>query len=276
MKVAITGDDGFIAPHLATALKDRCIMVDDEVLSESRMLDAALASCTALVHMNGHPPGMNKERDDREALNLMREDARRINEAVERHQGLHLILIGSLRVHPNDDYLPYSSDSSIVPRDVTAEGQLWSEERALEHASPTHPVTIIRTANVHGTPLNGDPPRGIINRLVEQAESGWILVPGDENKVKDLIHVTDLVKAVEQILSDPPPTRETLVVGRGEPVMMNQLAEAIADSTSSLPSYGADDENEVWGIIDGPELESRLGFLPNLGWIEILDEALNR
>ena len=59
-----------------------------------------LASCDAVILMNAHPAQTGGGRDDRAALLAMRDAARPILEAVERHGSLHLILIGTLRVHP--------------------------------------------------------------------------------------------------------------------------------------------------------------------------------
>ena len=120
MRVGVSGEDGFVQPYLEDALGDALVKIPEEILSEPRLLDAQLASCDAVVLMNAHPP-KSGGRDDRTALLSMRDSARPILEAVERHGSLHLVLIGTLRVHPQatpqDPY--YSSHASLAPRDLS-------------------------------------------------------------------------------------------------------------------------------------------------------------
>ncbi len=188
------------------------------------------------------------------------------------------MLIGSLRVHPQagpeDPY--YSSETRLAPRDVTAEGQLWVEERALEHATDTHPVSILRVANVQGLPLEEGEGHGIIHRFCHEANFGFFVVPGDGTQVKDIIHVSDLANVVVGIVNDPPPTREAIAVGRGEPVAMDKLVEAISDNTGGAPNYAGSGTDEVWGVVDAVELEQRLGYRAQVSLEDIMGEALQQ
>ena len=81
----------------------------------------------------------------------MREQSRPILDAVDRHGELHLIIVGTLRVHPQwePDEPYYGYDSTLAPRDTAAEGQLWMEEMALERAQAERPVSIIRASNAY-------------------------------------------------------------------------------------------------------------------------------
>lgn len=273
MRVAISGDEGFIAPWLAELLDADVTVLDEATLADPLRLDAALAAANALIHLTGHPPD-TEDRDDRSVLKAMRDASRRVNEAVERHQGLHLLLIGSLRVHPTFDGQPWSSDTSLVPRDITAEGQLWGEERALEHASPTHPVTIVRTANVQGVPADGGEGRGLIHRVARSAVTGWVAVPASEEHAVDLLHVSELVRVVQGLLQDPPPTRETLAVGPCQPVTMGQLAQVVAQATGGAVQFWDDDTGVVWGWCEQQELGPRLGYLPECDLEAMVGEAL--
>ena len=100
MRVGISGEDDFVQPYLEAALGDDLVRIPSEALNENIQVDAMLASCDAVVLMNAHPPHSGGGRDDRAALLGMRDAARPILEAVERHGSLHLVLIGTLRVHP--------------------------------------------------------------------------------------------------------------------------------------------------------------------------------
>ncbi len=277
MRVAVSGDEGFIAQHLALLLGDSCQILTPEIIEDETMLAAVLASCNAIVHLNGHPPDTSMDREDHEVIRMMRDNARKILKSVQSHQGIHLVLVGSLRVHPNprkeEEY--YSSESHLSPRDVTAEGQLWVEERALEHAMDTHPVSIVRAANVQGIPPEGGEGHGIVHRLCHEAAFGFFDVPGTGDQVKDMIHVSDLTHMIVSVLESPPPTREVIAVGRGQGVRMDELANFISQNTGASPQFNVNQGDEVWGIVDGWELSQRLKVTPKISVDDIVNEALS-
>ena len=275
MKVAITSADGFVAPYISEMLGESGVIIPDDTLADSSTLDSILSSCTSPIHINSRPVDTSVARDDRGAYVIMREAARPILDAVDRHGSLHLIILGTLRVHPQwrpgDDY--YGLDSTLAPRDVAAEGQLWMEENALERAETDRPVSVIRASNVQGIPLSGSPGNGILHRWAEESQIGWINVPGDGTQVKDLVHVEDLVRVVESVLSSPPPTRESFSVGSGKAIPMMDLAELYRDRTGCEIELNQSDQEEVWGVVDAWFLEDRCGFRPSISLEEMVGEA---
>ncbi len=276
MRVGISGDDDFVQPYLEAALGDDLVRIPSEILHENLQVDALLASCDAVVLMNAHPPQSGGGRDDRAALLAMRDAARPILEAVERHGSLHIILIGTLRVHPQvtPEEPFYSSQASLAPRDIAAEGQLWVEERAIEHATEESPVTVLRCSNVQGSRLDSDEGNGILFQFARDSIFGWLSVPGDGTQMKDFVHVTDVVEIVMHVLQNPPPTRETLCIGTGEGATMTDIATIYQERTGCDPQFGNDESHEVWGIVDAWEIEQRCGFRPSVTPAEMIDEAL--
>ncbi|MDG1525019.1 MAG: NAD(P)-dependent oxidoreductase [Candidatus Thalassarchaeaceae archaeon] len=275
MKVAISGQDDFVQPYLEAALGDSLVQISPEMLKEKMQLDVLLTSCDAVVLMNAHPPQTGGSRDDRAALLAMRDSARPVLEAVERHGSLHLILIGTLRVHPQptpEDPL-YSSQVSLVPRDIAAEGQLWVEERAIEHATEDSPVSVLRCSNVQGVRLDSNEGNGILHQFAQDSIFGWLSVPGDGTQAKDLVHISDVIDVVMHILGNPPPTRETLCIGTGQGSIMSEVAAVYQERTGCDPQFGNDDSHEVWGVVDAWEIEQRCGFRPAVTPAEMIDEA---
>ena len=275
MKVGISGEDDFVQPYLEAALGDGLVRIPSEILEEKIQVDAMLASCDAVILMNAHPAQTGGERDDRAALLAMRDAARPILEAVERHGSLHLILIGTLRVHPQatpeEPY--YSSQASLAPRDIAAEGQLWVEERGIEHATEDSPVSVLRCSNVQGVRLDSDEGNGILHQFARDSIFGWVSVPGDGTQTKDFVHISDIIEIVMHILENPPPTRETLCIGTGEGSLMSDVANLYQERTGCDPQYGNDDKHEVWGVVDAWEIEQRCGFRPSVTPTEMIDEA---
>ena len=275
MKVALSAADGFVAPYISEMLGDSVVIIPDDTLEDATALDAVLTSCNALIHINSRPVDTAVARDDRGALIIMREKARPILDAVDRHGSLHMIILGTLRVHPQwepgEDY--YGFDSTLAPRDVAAEGQLWIEENALERAESERPVSVIRASNVQGVPISGPPGNGILHRWAFESQMGWINVPGDGSQVKDMVHVQDLVRVVDSILKNPPPTRESFAVGAGKAIPMGDLAELFRERTGCEIELNQSDREEVWGVVDAWFLEDRCGFRPSISLEEMIDEA---
>ncbi len=277
MKVALSAADEFVAPYISEMLGDSLVAIPDEALEDSNALDALLTPCSALIHINSRPVDTSVARDDRGAIAIMREKARPILDAVDRHGSLHTIIIGTLRVHPQwepgEDY--YGLDSTLAPRDVAAEGQLWIEENAIERAETERPVSVIRASNVQGVPLSGPPGNGILHRWAFESQMGWINVPGDGSQVKDMVHVQDLVRVVDSVLRDPPPTRESFAVGSGKAIPMSDLSQLFAERTGCEIELNQSDREEVWGVVDAWFLEERCGFRPSISLEEMIEEAFD-
>ena len=276
MKVAITASDAFVAPYIIDALGDAAVVIPDEVLEDNMTLDVMLTPCNALIHFNSRPVDTSVAWNDREVKIMMREAARPVLDAVNRHGELHMIIVGTLRVHPpwspGDDY--YGPESSLSPRDTAAEGQLWIEENALERAESGRPVSVIRASNVQGVPLQGPPGNGILHRWASESQFGWIYVPGSGDDVKDLVHVEDLVRTVLSVLENPPLTRESFAVGSGKGITMSELANIYNSKTGASVELNQNSDGEVWGIVDAWFLEHRCGFRPLISLEEMIDEAL--
>ncbi len=275
MKVAVSAADGFVAPYILEMLGDSAVPIPDDKLGDPSSLDALLTPCNALIHINSRPVDSSVARDDRESLIIMRERARPILDAVDRHGSLHMIILGTLRVHPQwepgEEY--YGFDSTLAPRDVAAEGQLWIEENALERAESERPVSVIRASNVQGVPITGPPGNGILHRWAFESQMGWINVPGDGSQVKDMVHVQDLVRVVDAVLRDPPPTRESFAVGSGKAIPMSDLAELYRDRTGCEIELNQSDREEVWGVVDAWFLDDRCGFRPSISLEEMIEES---
>ena len=275
MNIAITASDTFVAPFILEMLGKAAVVIPDEVIKDQLKLDAMLTPCNALIHINSRPVESSFERDDRQTKLEMMNAARPILDAVDRHGSLHLIIIGTLRVHPQwEPGEPfYGLDSTLAPRDTAAEGQLWMEENALDRAHSEKPVSIIRASNVQGVPLSGPPGNGLLHRWANECQMGWINVPGDGSNPKDFIHVEDLVQVIGGIIQNPPLTREEIAVGSGKGISMNDLANIFQSKTGCEIELNQRDDDEVFGVVDAWVLEERLGFRPRISLDEMIEEA---
>jgi len=274
MRVGLSGAEGFIAPWFAEMLGEELVIIDEDDLKVSRKLDAKLAQCTTLIHLNGHSRGSETDRNSPDSVDRVRNDAKSILDAKNRHQGLHVLMIGSLRVHRYEKEESYYSGTGLSPRDSAAEGQLWGEERALEYASDTHPVSIIRASNIQGLSLESSQGHGVIHSFVNQANFGWIGVPGDGQDLLDPIHITDFIGAIMTVVEKPPPTRETIAIGGGQPAPIIEIANAISTKLNCEIQLWDNEDNFVLGQVDEWEMKERLEFKPEVSIEDMIIEAI--
>jgi nucleoside-diphosphate-sugar epimerase len=256
-------------------LGDAAVIIPDEAIKEQLTIDALLTPCSALIHINSRPVESSFERNDRQTKLEMMNAARPILDAVDRHGSIHLIIVGTLRVHPQwEPGEPfYGLDSTLAPRDTAAEGQLWMEENALDRAHSEKPVSVIRASNVQGVPLSGPPGNGILHRWARECQIGWINVPGDGSSPKDFIHIEDLIQVIGGIIENPPLTREEIAVGSGKGISMLDLANIYNSKTGCEIELNQSDDNEVFGLVDAWVLEERLGFRPKISLDEMIEES---
>jgi nucleoside-diphosphate-sugar epimerase len=150
------------------------------------------------------------------------------------------------------------------------------EETAMERAQAERPVSILRVSNVQGIPLNGPPGNGILHRWAEDCNIGFgVTVPGDGTLVKDLIHIHDLLRVIDATIRNPPPTRESMAIGSGQGIMMNDLADLYRMKVNCDVLTGGETEGEVFGVVDGRDMEDRFGFRPQTNIEQMIDEAFS-
>jgi nucleoside-diphosphate-sugar epimerase len=88
-----------------------------------------------------------------------------------------------------------------------------------------------------------------------------------------MVHVEDLVRVVDSVLRDPPPTRESFAVGSGKAISMSDLAEVYRERTGCEIELNQNDREEVWGVVDAWFLQDRCGFRPSISLDEMIEEA---
>ncbi len=91
--------------------------------------------------------------------------------------------------------------------------------------------------------------------------------------MKDFVHVQDLAAVIGAVLENPPLTRESMAVGSGKAISMNDLGGIFNQKSGCELELGQDESQEVFGVVDARDLEMRLGFSPQISLEEMLGEA---
>ena len=78
---------------------------------------------------------------------------------------------------------------------------------------------------------------------------------------------------VDAVLANPPPTRDSIAVGSGKGISMEELAGIYNSRTGCDTEFGQSDAGEVFGMVDGWGLQERFGFKPEISLEEMIEEA---
>ena len=78
---------------------------------------------------------------------------------------------------------------------------------------------------------------------------------------------------VDAVLSNPPPTRDSIAVGSGKGITMEELSGIYNSRTGCDTEFGQSDVGEVFGMVDAWALQDRFGFKPEISLEEMIEEA---
>lgn len=145
------------------------------------------------------------------------------------------------------------------------------------------PVVVGRFFNVVGPRQVGHYGM-VIPRFVDQALSGGpVVVYDDGSQVRCFAHVREVVEAIRRLMATPAAAGRVFNIGSDQPWSIRGLAEAIIAKTNPavkieyIPyhqAYGEDFEDVQRRVPDVTRLEQTIGFKPQTGLAEILDDII--
>lgn len=143
----------------------------------------------------------------------------------------HVVFVSTLAVIGKPPSLPVTESTPANPVDVYGANKRAAEQYCRIYDLTTDVSTsVCRPANVYGPRAPVDVSYGIQTTFIATAlrdESITVFEPGDIQR--DLIHVDDLVSALQRIGGENRAAGELYVLGRGEATTLKQLADEIVD-----------------------------------------------
>ena len=275
--IGVTGSTGFIGAHLMQQLGESVVPVDMHDIVDSSELERVLRThgCSSLVHLASPLPKQgsgNQGGLEQEIVGL----TELCVEAVARLEHCHLVLLSSVRVHPNGCTV-FTSDAPVQPIDGYGKGKARAELVCASAADDMHPVTVLRPASVQGVSLDGDV-RGLIGVFAEQAVlDGEVRVMGDGSSTKDMLHVSDVVAVIVAAL-DAPPTQvgavRVLPIGSGDGISVLELGQGVAARIGAVIRHIDADPDDLSGVVDvGPAL-TQIGWSAQTNIEDIIEEIV--
>jgi UDP-glucose 4-epimerase len=253
-KVLITGGAGFIGSHVARALA-ACgceVRILDDLstgkrehfvgldgisflhgdVRNSAAVSRAMKNVQAVVHLAGLQPGVDPIRSQEvnlggalHILNFAREP--------ERHERPRVVLCGSASVYGKQ--AGFVLHEELPPRPCTPEAVM---ALAMEQYGRVYretygvPVVNLRLFRVFGPGEDSTrPDAGIVAKLIAAALDGKSpVIFGDGQQTRDLVHVDNVVAAIQAAIEIPDPPAEPLNIASGEAVSINFLWNMILEA----------------------------------------------
>lgn len=261
-RILVTGGAGFIGSHLVDALLARGhgVRVLDNFSSgrhanlpsghpaldvltgdvaDPAALEAAMAGCTAVVHLAAVASVQASVDDPVTTHRSNFLGTLNVCEAMRRHGVRRVLFASSAAVYgQNGEGQAIGEDTPKAPLTPYAADKLASEHY-LDFYRRQHGLepAIFRFFNIFGPRQDPSSPySGVISIFVERARAGRpISVFGDGEQTRDFVYVADLVELLLQALAAPQLEPGAVNVGLGRATSLNQLLALLGERLGGLP-----------------------------------------
>lgn len=180
------------------------------------------------------------------------------------------------------DALPMTEDELPSPSSVYGITKLQQEQLATVVGEAHNlPVTILRFFNVYGPGQSlRNPYVGVLGTFFRRARSGaHAEIYEDGQMLRDFVFVDDVVEALRLVTGNERSFGQTLNVGTGEAVTLQEVAEEIFRALGLEPESVVSGRYRVGDIrhafADVSRLEAVLGFRPRVSFAEGLRAYVN-
>jgi len=304
-KILVTGGAGFIGSKLVSyLLKENYSVTVIDDLSRGKLdwvpkeatfihgcasqastyVDIESKNFDCVIHLAGQSSGeisFENPQDDcikntLSTLNLL--------EFMRRNNLNKIIFSSSMSVYGDNNREAASETMDPSPKSIYAANKLASEN-FIKIFKDVYNVnyTILRYFNVYGPGQDLENlKQGMLSIYLAQAiKNHRIVIKGDLERFRDLIHVNDVVKITEMAIRDKNFNNQTINVGVGIKTTVKEMIDMIKDHTNLVDDYEVVDGTlgDQFGIIsDNRKLRQLIDFnliTPSQGIKEMCDWSLN-
>ncbi len=194
-----------------------------------------------------------------------------------RVNGVKVIYESSREVYGDMPELPVSENSPLKPKSPYALSKAVADSICYGYyTSYKLEIMIVRCCNVYGSNQRAGKLGAFIPRLVEQALSGGELtIYGSGNQKREYIHVSDLVRAHDLLISRGEFSGNIVNIGTNQYYSVNEIAERISSRLSARLVHVESRQGEIPGfVLDSSKIKS-MDFVPEIDFWEGLDEYID-
>jgi len=267
--IVITGASGFIGRYLHAHL----IASGADVVAVSRK------SCPGMLHVEEYDNSPDgdvlihlAEEPDRSLVNsageVYLETSANLVTALSRRKYPRLIYISSGAVYGDKRQYPCKSSDAIVANDVYSRAKLINEDIVLASGG-----AVARLSNIYG---NGMAANNVLSHIIAQIPGEDSLKVRDETPIRDYLHISDLVNALEKFVRSD--YCGIINVGTGVGTSVRRIAEvalsAAGQTDRKIVSSGSLRHTVSTNILDITETNSVLGWVPEICLFDGLTELV--
>ena len=232
-----------------------------DLLHRDEMVDVALATADAVVHLAGCP-GVRDDAPDvrhRRARDNVAATGR-VLDAVPAH--VPVVVASSSSVYGGSHGTPSRESDALAPLGGYARSKVAVEDLCRRRVTAGGRVAVVRPFTVVG---EGQRPDMAVARWVAAAEAGHPLqVYGSLERTRDLTDVRDLARVLVTLLELGAPMG-VLNVGTGRPHSLAAIIAAVASATGAdvrtvLTPAAAVEPADTWACTE--RLRAAVGFVP--------------
>jgi UDP-glucose 4-epimerase len=306
----VTGGAGFIGSHLAESLlthKRRVVILydfstgrkqniaklashSDVQLVEGSVEDAALlgelvAKVDAVFHLASAVGVQLVVHEPVRTIRTTIGGTETVLEAANKARK-PVLITSSSEVYGKSARVPFSEDDDVVMGATRFSRWCYAYSKGVDeflglayHRQYGLPVTIVRLFNTVG-PRQVGMYGMVLPRFVESALAGKpLIVYGDGKQTRCFCHVSDVVRAMTQLMETPAAAGEVFNLGSDEEVSMNDLARKVIEITGSRSAiehvpyeqaYGKNFDDLPRRVPDLSKIRRAIGFEPTMNLEQIV------
>jgi UDP-glucose 4-epimerase len=260
-------------PHLGSntanieGIRDAVTVVEGDVRDADLVADCVDGTDVVYHCAAQNDRGYAREHPDEDVDINAKGTVNVLEAAAARVESPRVVFTSSLAVYGHVDDPPVDESTPVDPMDLYGVHKVASEHYCDVYAALDEvPTTVARLANVYGPRAAVDRGYGVQAIFPAQAvrdETITVFEPGDA--VRDLVHVDDVVAALELLGTDDRALGETYVLGTGDPTTLLELAN------TSVEVAGTGEVElvpwpEEWATLDRGDVYTDPSKLRGLGW----------
>jgi nucleoside-diphosphate-sugar epimerase len=263
-----------VGPTGAPAGSTVPLVLTGDLLHRDELVDAALDSASAVLHLAGCP-GVRDDAPDverrRHRDNVLA--TARVLAAVPHH--VPVVVASSSSVYGGSTGRPSRESDRLAPRGGYARSKVAVEDLCARRAAAGGRVTVVRPFTVVG---EGQRPDMAVARWLAAAYDDRPLeVYGSLERTRDLTDVREVGRVLATLAEPGCAPTGVLNVGTGRPHTLAELVDAVADATgravrTRLTPAATVEPADTWA--DTARLRSVVGFVPRTDLSDVVRRQL--
>ena len=250
------------------------LVLTGDLLHRDELVDAALDSASAVLHLAGCP-GVRDDAPDverrRHRDNVLA--TARVLAAVPAH--VPVVVASSSSVYGGSAGRPSRETDRLAPRGGYARSKVAVEELCARRAAAGGRVTVVRPFTVVG---EGQRPDMAVSRWLAAAYADQPLeVYGSLERTRDLTDVREVARVLATLAEPGRAPTGVLNVGTGRPHTLAEVVDAVATATgravrTRLTPAAAVEPADTWA--DTSRLQAVVGFVPRTDLRDVVRRQL--